>query len=109
VRPFDLTLLGMGEDGHFASLFPGASGTAGALQADTESLVVAIEPVAGSPRLSMTLSCLLQSRRILLLISGQRKRQVLEQAQSSMNSRQLPIAALLAIKKPDIEIIWVNT
>lgn len=68
---FDLLLLGMGPDGHVASLFPGQS-TLG----ERERLVVGV-PEAGLepfvPRISFTLSTIGQARRVVLLISGESK------------------------------------
>lgn len=95
-RPFDVTLLGMGEDGHFASLFPGAPGVDAALDPQGRSLVAAIDPpAAGHHRISMTLACLLDSRRILLTIPGATKAGVFARARAGASPAELPIAAIV--------------
>lgn len=74
-RPFSLTVLGLGEDGHIASLFPGA-----ALNQVMPYLCQAAEPpVAPSPRISLTLQALARSRHIALVATGIAKRQLLDQ------------------------------
>lgn len=69
---FDLTLLGLGADGHTASLFPGT----GSLSA--RGLTVASRPAgASSPRLSLTAPALSNSRTVMFLVSGEEKRAAL--------------------------------
>ena len=95
---FDAVLLGMGADGHFASLFPGAGNLQQGLDPRCTADVLAIIPdpmPAGGPwpRLSLTLARLLRSRLLLLAITGQDKRVVLERALAGDTS--LPVQALL--------------
>ncbi|HMN14023.1 MAG TPA: 6-phosphogluconolactonase, partial [Bellilinea sp.] len=95
-RPIDALVLGMGEDGHTASLFPGAAGLAAALDPNSTALLAAIDPPAAPhPRLSLTLAALLDSRRIHLPIGGAAKQAVYRRARASGNSAQWPIAAVL--------------
>jgi len=63
-RPFDLVLLGMGDDGHTASLFPGAD--------NDESPVIAVHdaPKAPAERVSLGVQTLRAGRRQLVLITG---------------------------------------
>ncbi len=72
---FDITLLGMGSDGHTASLFPGRE-----FSTDHGTLAApAIAPPASpiSDRITLTLEALALSRRILFLITGEDKRRML--------------------------------
>jgi 6-phosphogluconolactonase len=66
----DLVLLGMGEDGHVASLVPGSA----ALQ-ERERWVAPTEPYQGTRRLTLTLPVLAASRRLLFLVAGESKAQ----------------------------------
>jgi 6-phosphogluconolactonase len=109
--PFDATLLGMGADGHFGSLFPGAPTLARALAPDNPDAAVPIVPdpmpAAGPhPRISLTLSRMLRSRRVLLAITGADKRAVLERAQSAPDPLRWPIGALLHAPGARIDIHW---
>lgn len=87
---FDWILLGMGEDGHVASLFPGSS----ALE-ETERLVVAVHDSPKPPpvRLTMTLLLLNAAREIHFLIAGRRKRdafsKILRQENAHLPAQQI--------------------
>ncbi|MDT8449596.1 MAG: 6-phosphogluconolactonase [Wenzhouxiangellaceae bacterium] len=110
-RPFDACLLGMGGDGHFASLFPGAPELATALDpASAEPLAVVrpdpLPPEAPYARISLTLSAIAAGRELLLVIRGDDKRQALERAMQSSDPNQYPIAALLEHAGDRLEIHW---
>ena len=104
-RPFNVMLLGMGEDGHFASLFPKLIETNPEyfdLESDAE--IFFTEPM-GDPchkRVSMNLSMILESKNIFLLVSSEKKLQVLNQAKSD---KSLPLYYLLNQDKANIKII----
>ena len=97
LMPAACTLLGMGEDGHFASLFPDSDQLKQGLTSNSQVLKVAT-PSSEFERISMTLPTLLNSKDIVLLVFGEKKKQVLE------NSQGLPIERLL--KAADIKIFW---
>ncbi len=92
--PIDVLLLGMGNDGHTASLFPQGDRLARAMAADCSDIALPMHaPGAPEPRMTLTLPTLASARHIHLHIEGQGKQQVLRQA---LASRDLPIARVLA-------------
>jgi 6-phosphogluconolactonase len=106
-RPFDFVLLGMGDDGHFASLFPGSPGLAAALDPQRPPGCVAMRaPVAPAERLSLTLSALLDARQIALLIVGEAKRAVLQRALQDGPETELPVRALLRQRRTPVSVYW---
>ncbi|MDO9193866.1 MAG: 6-phosphogluconolactonase [Undibacterium sp.] len=94
---FTAVLLGMGADGHIASLFPDAP-----TQHDDLNCLAAVHPQTRQSRISLSLPRLLQTEKIWLVITGTEKRQVLENATTS----NLPIAALLSEARCNIEVFW---
>ncbi|MGE0383292.1 MAG: 6-phosphogluconolactonase [Gammaproteobacteria bacterium] len=103
-RPFDVVLLGMGEDGHVASLFPGqAAGSA--LQARVGPACVAVAPAPGrGARLSLTLSALTDARAILLVFQGGAKQAVYAAARARPATPALPVSWLLHQDRAPIEV-----
>ena len=104
-HPFSVSLLGMGQDGHFASLFPDYKELEKALDPQGEPLCIVVQ-TAGSPhlRISLTLSALLVSRHIVLLIFGDEKRTVFEAA--SRGGSNYPIESLLNHSSVPVTVIW---
>jgi 6-phosphogluconolactonase len=105
----DVVVLGMGEDGHFASLFPTAHNFDAAISNQGSRFVLAMEPMpdhAPHLRLSMSLAYIQRAKRIILAITGEKKRLVLQQAMAKADVHQLPIAALFKANSPDVEIYW---
>ena len=102
-RPFNVTLLGMGIDGHFASLFPDMMGEE-SLQADKPPAIVQTGPKGSPslPRVSMNLAMILQSELVILLVNGSEKQAVLEAARTDPG---LPVHALLKQDVTPLEII----
>ena len=107
VRPFDAVVLGMGEDGHFASLFPGNDGLVQALDARAAPGCVAMcAPVEPVERISLNLAALLQTRRLFLFVTGLAKRELLMSATRDEVQMRWPVAALLAQRRPFVEVYW---
>ncbi|MBW7886387.1 MAG: 6-phosphogluconolactonase, partial [Caldilineaceae bacterium] len=92
---FDMILLGMGADGHTASLFPGT-----AALGDTQRLVVANEvPKLGATRLTFTYRLINAARRVLILVSGAEKAAVLREVLNGPRQvAQLPVQGVQPIK-----------
>lgn len=104
-RPFDAVLLGMGEDGHTASLFPRAATLAGALAGPAACRAVRA-PGAPQPRMTLTLPALLNSRRIHLLVTGAGKRAALEDALAPGPVEAMPVRAVLRQDGIPVEVHW---
>lgn len=111
-QPFAVTVLGMGPDGHTASLFPNAHGLDAALAADA-SLCAAItahpSAVTGElvDRMTLTLNGILNSRKLVLLITGQDKWDVYQKAKTADDVKLTPVSAVLQQKAVDLDVYWV--
>lgn len=106
LMPFDTVLLGMGEDGHIASLIPGSPVMAEAMDPENPALVAESPEGFGSPpvaRITLTLGALLQSRAIFLLIAGDAKRQVVADA---LAGADLPVRAILTQDRVPVRVFW---
>jgi len=103
--PFACVLLGMGEDGHFASLFPDADNLDRGLDVDSRQLCIAVR-TAASPyaRISLTLAAMSRSDEVVLLIFGDAKREVYERAKDTGNT--YPIAHLIRQKRAPVNVFW---
>lgn len=106
-RPFDVVLLGMGDDGHTASLFPDSPGLSQALDATAEPACVAMRaPVAPQERISLNLPALLDSRRIILQIGGTGKWQKYQEALGKGPLRDLPVRGVLHQQQVPVDVFW---
>ncbi|MFC3068125.1 6-phosphogluconolactonase [Phenylobacterium soli] len=104
--PFDAVMLGMGEDGHIASLLPGDPALPRHLDPAGAALVVDVPPGLGAPplaRVSLTLRALLASRAIFLLIAGEAKREV---AARALAGEDLPVRAILDQSEVPVRVLW---
>jgi 6-phosphogluconolactonase len=94
--PADVVVLGMGDDGHTASWFPGAEGLAEAMDPAARQLVAPIvAPDAPEPRLTLTGRVILRARAIALEIQGEAKLATFAAALESGPEKVMPIRAVL--------------
>lgn len=95
-RPFDVLILGLGHDGHTASLFPGAEQLNQATDLSSQKSCIAITPVtAPHERMSLRLPAILDSKQIFLHITGAEKKEVLDRAMIPGPPEELPIRYIL--------------
>jgi len=109
LQPFDAMILGMGEDGHVASLIPGAANLAEGMDPANPAVTLPIQAGIGTPpvpRISLTLSSLLNSRAIFILIAGDAKREVIARADAGAD---YPVRALLAQDQVPVRVLWSPT
>jgi 6-phosphogluconolactonase len=104
-QPLDAAILGMGNDGHTASFFPGGDTLAEALTA--EGPVIAIRaPGAGEPRVTLTLRRLLAAKALYLHIEGGEKVATLERAEAEGPVEDMPVRAILRQTQTPLTIYW---
>jgi 6-phosphogluconolactonase len=108
ILPFAAVLLGMGADGHVASLFPGAPELEVGLDLDSQRLCVAVDkaglpPVV--PRISLTARALTQTGLLLVLVTGDDKRAVIERIGGDA-AYAPPAATLLRQDRCPVRVLW---
>ena len=106
--PFDAVVLGMGDDGHTASFFPGGDHLAEALDPDGHARLLPMHAAgAGEPRITLTLPTLLQTRALYLLVSGEKKRDLLADARLGLGAAQrYPVRAVLTQQRVPVAVYW---
>lgn len=106
-RPFDVLILGMGNDGHTASLFPGATKLSIATDMGSSKTCAGIAPLtARHERMTLTLPAILDSRQIFLHITGQNKKDVLRKAQADGPIEEIPIRFILRQQSTQVSVYW---
>lgn len=109
IDQFTVVILGMGDDGHTASLFPGAEALALGLDMDSGRTAIAVTPTeAPHQRISMTLPRLLNAEQLIIHISGAGKQDVLQAAQAGDDIAELPIRAILNQQVAPLSIYWAK-
>lgn len=108
--PPDLVWLGMGKDGHTASIFAGPD-LQDALEAPKARRAIGVMPDPLPPeapvaRVTLTRAAILSARTVTISITGAEKRALLEQAIADGHSSKLPIGRVLAEAEQPIDIHW---
>lgn len=108
ILPLDVLILGMGEDGHTASLFPCSDQIDEALAKSTGPLLKVVPKTAPYERITFSYIYLKQSKHTFLHISGAAKKTVLNQALAGNDVREMPIRAFL--QDPDLttQVYWAE-
>lgn len=108
---FDAVLLGMGEDAHTASLFPGAAALPDAMAKDAAEdafllLPDPLPPEAPFPRITLGLARLLRARSVHLVVTGPHKREVVRKAQAAHDPLRAPVSAVLHDPGTVVHLHW---
>ena len=109
IDTFTVVILGMGDDGHTASLFPGSEALSRGLNMDSGRRCIAVIPLeAPHDRMSMTLPRLLDSQLIIVHLCGQGKQEVLSRACEGDDHLELPIRAVLQQSATPVRVFWAR-
>jgi 6-phosphogluconolactonase len=106
--PFDAVVLGMGDDGHTASFFPGGDHLAQALDPQGKARVLTMRaPGVGESRITLGLSTLLNTHSLYLLIMGEKKRNMVADARLGLGAaRDYPVRAVLTQQRVPVAVYW---
>lgn len=101
LTPFDAVYLGMGSDGHFASIFPGEA----AIDVCDRLCIAIPKTAARLPRMSLTVNAILNARNIFLLFNGSKKYATYRKAQKARSHKEIPIQRILTQEKVPIYVL----
>ncbi len=106
--PFDAVVLGMGNDGHTASFFPGGDRLPEALDINGSVRVLPMRAAgAGEPRITFTLPALLDTRALYLHVEGDAKRQLLADARLGLGPAvDYPVRSVLTQQRVPVSVYW---
>jgi 6-phosphogluconolactonase len=103
--PLDAAIVGMGNDGHTASFFPGGDNLKAALTGEGP-VVSMTAPDAGEPRVTLTLKVLTAARALYLHIQGEEKVETLRKAEAQGPIEAMPVRAILRESRTPLTIFW---
>lgn len=108
VAPFDLVWLGMGEDGHVASLFPTMHALVRPGATVISTTPVPLPPEAPFARLTLNAKALKATRAIILVVTGAAKRALIERVLAGADpaADDYPVAEFLRGEGPPLTIYW---
>ena len=107
VEEFTVVILGMVDDGHTASLFPGSEALGLGLDLSSGRHCVAVTPLdAAHERMSMTLPRLLSAKQIIIHLCGDSKKRVLDQVRAGDDVFELPIRGVLQQHIAPVSVYW---
>jgi 6-phosphogluconolactonase len=105
---FDVVILGMGEDGHTASLFPCSKELSAGMADDAADLLATNPTTAPYQRISFSKKRLAAGRAIYLHLVGGKKLQVLEQAAAGTDVAAMPIRAFIQLTSPQLSVMYAD-
>ncbi|MBX2808968.1 MAG: 6-phosphogluconolactonase [Cellvibrionaceae bacterium] len=107
-QQFDVVILGMGGDGHTASIFPEARERDQALDLNTDKVILKTDPVTVGPeRLTQTRKVLLNTKNLILHITGDDKWQVFSDARTALNPR-FPISYFIHQTQVPLKVFFTD-